>query len=239
EEALPHVADRPLHFTLGLGAIGPAGSSAKAPMRGKAHELRVHDETTTAQALIRKHHRAHLVEQKLLRHPTEELKGTLQPPDQRRHRLPWIEVHPQQPRIPQDHQQRVPSAPRQLERAEVNLALKSRRSLEAHHRFDRRVRTHPPHVALELRVAARITGAAQLLEQPLSGEQWESLKPGLDDRLVRIQLRRDGRSWLVANLPAIQVTIQLTALDPVVHRAPADAKAPRQLALAHPLLQIV
>ena len=42
-----------------------------------------------------------------------------------------------------------------------------------------------------------------------------------------------------SSLLAIQIPIQLARLDPVVDRATADPKALGQLALAHPLLQIV
>ena len=46
EEALPEVADRPLHLALGPGPIGSARSDPEVPVVGVAHELRVLDEGT-------------------------------------------------------------------------------------------------------------------------------------------------------------------------------------------------
>ena len=52
EEALAHVADRPLDLALGLRPIGTAGADAKAPMRREAHELGILKQPSADLALI-------------------------------------------------------------------------------------------------------------------------------------------------------------------------------------------
>src|SRR5262245_14777510 len=129
--------------------------------------------------------------------------------------------------------------PGQLESPEVHLALITGRRLEAHYRIYGGVRSHLPHVLLQLRVSAGIAGAAQLLEQSLRREQRKGLEPSLDDRLIPIQLPRHGRPCPVTGLLAVEIPVQLTRLNPVVHRTAADPEALGQLGLTHPLLQIV
>ena len=65
EEALPEVADRPLHLALGLSPIGSARSDPEVPVVGVAHELRVLDEGTIVVSTVLDDDRLHLVEQKL------------------------------------------------------------------------------------------------------------------------------------------------------------------------------
>ena len=62
EEALPEVADRPLHLALGLSPIGSARSDAEVPVLGVAHELRVLDEGTIVVSTVLDDDRLHLVE---------------------------------------------------------------------------------------------------------------------------------------------------------------------------------
>ncbi|MCY3624181.1 MAG: hypothetical protein OXH68_21040 [Gammaproteobacteria bacterium] len=106
------------------------------PVRREAQELRVQDQLAAARAVVRQHHRAHLVEQQFRRHPAEARERALQPLGQHRHGLPRIEPQPQQPRMGEHLHQRVAPAPWQRERAEVHLALAARR-LEAHRRLGR------------------------------------------------------------------------------------------------------
>ena len=61
EEALAAIADRPLDFAFGLGAVRPTGARAKAPVLGKAEELAIHDEAARVLAIIRGYHGPHLI----------------------------------------------------------------------------------------------------------------------------------------------------------------------------------
>ena len=65
EEALPEVADRPLHLALGLSPIGSARSDPEVSVVCVAHELRVLDEGAIIVSTVLDDDRLHLVEQKL------------------------------------------------------------------------------------------------------------------------------------------------------------------------------
>ena len=99
-------------------------------MRGEPQELRVQRQPPAGPAIVGQHHRAHLVEQQLLRNPAEAIEGALQTFHQDRHGLPSVEVQPQQPGVAEDDHQGMAPAPGQRERTEVDLALPSRRRLE-------------------------------------------------------------------------------------------------------------
>ena len=159
EEVLPEVADRPLHLALGLRPVRPARARHEAPVRREAQELRVQHQFPAADAVVRQHHRAHLVEQQFRRNPAEARERALQPVDQHRHRLPPVEAQPQQARVAQHYHQSVAPPPRQRERPEVHLPLTARRRLEPHRRLDRLPRSHLAHVVPHAAVAARYPAA--------------------------------------------------------------------------------
>ena len=68
---------------------------------------RIGPDQLAREAVVRQHHRAHLVEQQFRRNPAEARERALQPVDQHRHRLPPVEAQPQQARVAQHHHQSV------------------------------------------------------------------------------------------------------------------------------------
>src|SRR5690606_30605201 len=135
EEALATVADRPLDLALGPCSVRSTRSRSKAPVLSEAQKLGVQDQRATFAASVVVHDGAHLVEEQLRRHAAEVRERRLKPADQRLHVLATIELQPQQPGIGEHDQQRVPPAPWQIESAEIDLALKACRRLEAHDRI--------------------------------------------------------------------------------------------------------
>ena len=239
EEALADVADRPLHLTLRSGAVRPARPHPESPVGGEAQEVRVQYQLATARAAVRQHHRTHLVEQQLPRHPAEPPEGALQPLDQHLHRLPLVEPQPQQTRVAQHRHQRMPPPPRQFERRKVHLPLPPRRRLETHHRFLSLPRPHRPNVVPHSHVPARVTRSPNLVVQPLRRQPRELLQALLDDPLVRVQLVTHRRPRPVPRPPSLKVPVQLPRLDPLVDRPATHPEPPRQLRLRHSPFQIV
>ena len=162
-------------------------------MDGKAQKLRIQHQFAAARPAVREHHRAHLVEQQLLRNAAKPRERALQPGGQHRHRLPAVEAQPQQSRMAQHHDQGVPAAPGQGEGPEVHLALTPRRCLEPYHRLDHLARAHRadvvPHTAVPTGVARR----ADLVKQTRRRQPGELLETGVDDPRVGFQLVR--RRW--------------------------------------------
>ncbi len=62
---------------------------------------------------------------------------------------------------------------------------------------------------------------------------------GVDDLLVRIELRGPPASRAVPHGLIVQLPAQLAGRDPAVQRPPVDAELPRDRGLAHPLLQVM
>ena len=150
EKTVAQVADRALHFPLGLRAIRPTGADAKPPVGGEAQELRIFQELAAAGALVRDDHGAHLIEQQLLRHAAERGEGGFQSRHHRLHRLARIELEPQEPRVAEDHHQGKPFAPGKPDLGEINLRLMTRWRLEADHRLWLGSRPHAAHEHSEL-----------------------------------------------------------------------------------------
>src|SRR5437867_4128641 len=71
EEIAADVADRALDFAFRLGAVGPAGADAKAPVRGEAQELRILEQLAAGGAVILEDDALHLIEEELVRNATE------------------------------------------------------------------------------------------------------------------------------------------------------------------------
>ena len=69
DEVLADVAERPLHFTLGLGAIGPARPRQEAVMPAKRYQRAIVDDM--AIAILAGDGRLHAVVEDLDRHATE------------------------------------------------------------------------------------------------------------------------------------------------------------------------
>src|SRR5690606_20160240 len=111
DEIAAHVAHRPLHLALGLGAIGPTGPDAEAPVGGESEELRILQELAALQALILHHHRLHLIEEQLPRYAAEVREGLLQPSNHRGHGLPRIELEPEKSRVAEDDEKSESLAP--------------------------------------------------------------------------------------------------------------------------------
>ena len=153
--------------TIGVKGVplGTARTSASATRRPPA--VRSSDSTTGA----------HLVEQQFLWNPTEPVEGTLQRFHQDRHRLPRIEVQPQQPRVAQHDHQGMTPPPGKRERPDVHLALAPRRRLEPHHRFNRLARPCCADVLLHALVTARVPQLADLAYQAHRAERGVSGQP--------------------------------------------------------------
>ena len=208
-------------------------------MRREAQELRVQRQIAPAGALVRQHHRTHLIEQQLPRNAAEAVEGALQPVGQNVHRLPRIEAQPQQSRVAEHHQKRVPPSPRQRERPEVHLALAARRGLEADRDLHRIARPRRAHVFPHAAVSARVPGRANFVEQALRRQPRKLPQPDVDHRLVRVELVLPLAARCRPGVPGSEIAVQLPRGAPVVDRAPANPEAPRQLRLRHALVQVV
>ena len=101
EEALPEVADRPLHLALGLSPIGSARSDPEVPVVGVAHELRVLDEGTIVVSTSSMTTAFIWSNRSSRGTPPEVGKRRLQAMHQGLHGLPGVELNPQQPRVAQ------------------------------------------------------------------------------------------------------------------------------------------
>src|SRR6185437_11625843 len=175
----------------------------------------------------------------LRRYSAEGHKGILQSAHQHRHGLAWVELQPHQPRVSKHYQKGKALAPRQAKLGEVDLGLKTRRRLKAHHRIRRRDRPHLPDVLLHLRVAADVTRRADLIEQPRRTESRILAQSRLDDLSIAIDLAWHWRPRRVVHRTFLRPAVDLSGVNPVVERAPADAQRSRDISLAQPLLEVV
>ena len=122
------------------------------------------DKRAALQPQVTRDHRLHLIEEQLLRDAAEVAKRVLESVDQRPHVLARVEPTPQQARVAEHDEQRVPHAPRKRESREVDLRLPARRRLEADDRLGRGPRSHLTDKLLQLRVAAREARRADLAQ---------------------------------------------------------------------------
>jgi hypothetical protein len=97
------------------------------------------------------------------------------------------------------------------------------RCFEAHHRLGLRSRPHPRDILAQLRDSARIPGRAHLVEQACRRELGVHGQSVGDDRDVAIELRR-ARDRGAAER-GVEIALELTSLDPVVHDASTYAQA--------------
>src|SRR5207237_2896648 len=111
DEALPEIAHRPLDLALRLRAIGPTRPNPKAPVRREAEEFRILEQLATVRAVVLEDDGLHLIKEQFPRHATEIRECRLKPRDHSLHRLPRIELDPEQARVAQHHEQRIALAP--------------------------------------------------------------------------------------------------------------------------------
>ena len=97
DEIGAQIAHGSLDLAFCLCAIGPARPNAKAPVPGKAEKLWILEELAALSPLVVDDHRFELIKEQFVRHATEIRKGGLEAGDDRRERLPRIELHPEQP----------------------------------------------------------------------------------------------------------------------------------------------
>jgi hypothetical protein len=150
-----------------------------------------------------------------------------------------IEAAPEQSRVAEDNQQRVPNAPRKPKAREVHLRLAARRRLEAHDRLGRRRRPHALNERFQLGVAAVVAGRADFLEETHRRELRIRGEARFNDRFVAIELRGHRRSGPVPDRRRVEIAIQIAVANPSMNRVAADAQLARQCALAGALLQVV
>jgi hypothetical protein len=88
-------------------------------------------------------------------------------------------------------------------------------------------------------VATRIFRGAGLLKQAHGRQLQIRRQARLNDRLVRIELRRRRWPRPVANRLVVEIPIEVALANPAVHRVAANAQLARQRTLARALLQVV
>ena len=88
-------------------------------------------------------------------------------------------------------------------------------------------------------VTARVASGPDLLEEPYSRKLRVLLETRVDQRLVRIQLRRHQTSRTVPDTLFVQLPVQSTGLYPVVHGTATDPQIPGDHRLVHPLLEVM
>ena len=76
-------------------------------------------------------------------------------------------------------------------------------------------------------------------QRPLRRQLRIHLQARLDNPLERVQLVLDRRPPRIATRARLQLPVQLTGLDPVVDRSPAELEPSRQLGFRHPLLEVM
>ncbi len=221
EKAAAQVADRSLHFPLGLRAIRTARPNAKAPVRGEAPKLRILQELAPTGSLVLNDDRLQLIKEDLLRHPAEVREGALQTLQDRQRRLPWYELHIQLARIAEDDQHGVALPPGQPDLGEIELRLQSRRCLEADDGLELRTRPHAGHVIPETGYAPDVACRPTLGEQPLGRQRRVRLESLEDQRLERVEALRPWRGR--AGHRRLDHPRQLPGRDPVMDRPRANA----------------
>jgi hypothetical protein len=154
DKIVAEIADGPLDFALGLRPIGATRARREAPVVREPQKLEVAHERAALEAQVARDHGFHLIEEELLRDAAEIAKRVLEPIDQRAHVLAHVEPAPQQPRVAEHDEQRVPDAPRKREAREVDLRLSARGRFEADHRVRRRRRPDLADKRLQLCVTA-------------------------------------------------------------------------------------
>src|SRR5690606_1733088 len=196
------------------------------------------DDTASTEPVVPGDDRLHLVEEEFLGHAAEEAERRLQARKEGPHILLLVEADPHVPRVAEHDEKRVSLAPGQAELGKDHLGLSGRRRLETHERLFGRPWSHLADVVTELRVAARIAGGPDLLQEPHRRERGIVLEPLADGLLVGIELLRHWRARLVARR-LVQVAIQLARGDPAADRTAVDSKQLRNRGLAQPLIEIV
>ena len=239
EEALPQVADRPLHLALGFGPVGPTGSCPEAPMMGEPEELCVLDQGTAIVAQVLHNDGLHLVEESLRRHTSEGFKGSLKAPEQGAHVLLGIEPKPEEAGVAENDEKSIASTPGQTKMGKVHLGLVARRGLKADDRIKGRVRTNLPGISLHEVVATRVASGQDLFKEPFGRELRELSQPGSDQGLVGIELGGPPLTGPVLDGQLIHGSVQLSGLDPVIHGTPVDAQFPGNGGLTQSLFKVV
>ena len=113
------------------------------------------EQLAPVEPVVRENHCLHLIEQELARHAAAVPERLVQAGEYRRERLAWINAQPEESRVPQHHEQRVPLAPRELELGEVDLGLEPGVRLEPDDRLRIGPRPHTGRVVSELRGCLR------------------------------------------------------------------------------------
>ena len=124
DEIVAQVAHRTLDFALGLRAIGSTRARREAPVMREAEKLEIAHERAALQPQVARDHRLHLIEEQLLRDAAELAKRLLESLDQRPHVLAQVKPAPQQARVAEHDEQRVPHAPRKRNRAKSTCACR-------------------------------------------------------------------------------------------------------------------
>jgi hypothetical protein len=91
----------------------------------------------------------------------------------------------------------------------------------------------------QLRVAARVAGGADLVEQPHRRQLGIGGEPGLNNRFVGVELRRDGRPRPIADGHGVQISIEIARPNPAVNRVAAEAQPASQRGLTRALLKVM
>ena len=238
-EIVAEIAHRTLHFALRLRAVGPARARREAPVMGEAEKLEIAHERAPLQPQIARDDRLHLIEEQLLWDAAEIAKRVLEAVDERPHVLALVKPAPQQSRVAEHDEQRVPHAPRKDEAREVDLRLAARRRLEADDRLWRRGRSHLTHELFQLRVTTGKPRRADLRQQTHRGQRRVRRQSRLNNAFVGVELGRHRAPRPITHGLAIEVPIELAIAYPAMNRVAMDAQLARQRALAGPLLQVV
>jgi hypothetical protein len=116
----------------------------------KSQELGIAHERAAFEPQVPRDNRLHLIEEQLLRHAAEIDERLLESVIECRHVLARVEPTPQQSRVAEHDEQRIPHAPRKPESREVHLCLTPGRRFEADHRRRRRRRPHASNERFQL-----------------------------------------------------------------------------------------
>jgi hypothetical protein len=206
---------------------------------GKAEKLQVVHKGAALQAQVARDHGLHLIEEQLLGDAAKVPEGVLQAVNHGAHVLAHIKPTPEQPRVAQDHQQRVPHTPGKLEAGEIDLRLSARRCLEADDGLWRRRRPDLPHECRELGVTPLVPGGANLREQPHGRQGGIGGQTRLDEGFIGVEFCRHRSARPVPHGLELEIAIELAVANPPVNRVSADAELPGERTLARALLQIV
>lgn len=207
-------------------AAGATRARRQAPVMRKPDKLEIAHERTALKPQVACDHRLHLIEEQLLRDAPDIAKRLLEP-------LARIKPAPQHARVAEDHEQRVPHAPRKLEAREVDLSLPARRRLEPDHRLGRRGWSDLAHERLQLRVTAVVARGADLRQQSYRRQRRIRGEPRFSNGFVGIQFRRRRPPRPVPHGRRVQIPIEIARPNPAVNRvsaAPEPARSCSRLA---------